>query len=75
MLYHPWVEAIGCDLGFCLPCARKLFRPAFHPPANVIDQILTLKEPTCCGHCDYEEADGSLVAQCPTCKAKDRAAV
>jgi predicted Zn-ribbon and HTH transcriptional regulator len=29
------------------------------------------REPTMCGSCEYEEADGSLIEQCPRCKAKD----
>lgn len=30
-------------------------------------------EPTSCGRCEYEEADGSLIEQCPKCKAIDAA--
>lgn len=26
-----------------------------------------------CGFCDYEESDGSLIEQCPKCKAADKA--
>ncbi len=29
------------------------------------------REPTHCGYCSYEEADGSLIAQCQKCEAAD----
>ena len=32
------------------------------------------KEPSSCGYCEYDEAEGGLIEQCPTCKAKDRPA-
>lgn len=27
-------------------------------------------DPFCCGHCEYDEAEGFLVNQCPKCAAK-----
>lgn len=30
-------------------------------------------EPTSCGRCDYDEAEGGLIEQCPKCKAIDAA--
>lgn len=29
------------------------------------------KEPTSCGYCSYEEADGVLISQCAKCRAQD----
>ena len=34
---------------------------------------LPRREPTHCGYCDYEEADGELIEQCGKCKAADAA--
>lgn len=31
-------------------------------------------EPTTCGRCDYDEAEGGLIDQCAACKEADRAA-
>jgi hypothetical protein len=31
------------------------------------------RQPTMCGYCTYEEADGQLIEQCAKCKAKDAA--
>lgn len=45
--------------------------PAPQPPAEPQDRVH--REPTTCGYCNYEEADGSLIEQCPRCKAKDAA--
>lgn len=33
---------------------------------------VTVEEPTCCGFCEYDESDGSLVKQCPHCETKDK---
>jgi hypothetical protein len=38
-----------------------------NPPTPLMDA----REPTTCGHCDYEEADGSLLAQCQRCREAD----
>ncbi len=32
------------------------------------DGIPQHPQPTCCGYCDYDEADGSLIDQCQKCK-------
>lgn len=33
------------------------------------------RPPTCCGYCDYDEADGQLIEQCAKCKAVDKVSV
>lgn len=38
----------------------------------ITDELAASKQkPTTCGHCTYEESDGSLIEQCQACKDKD----
>lgn len=56
--------------------ARALFERACAASADLkgfrLVSIVEVRPPlTSCGYCSYEEADGELIEQCPTCKAAD----
>ena len=59
------------SLGYCAAESRLL---SLLPKEGEV-VVPVEDEPTCCGFCEYEESDGSLIEQCSKCKAIGKAMI